>query len=57
VTRWWPLLVGFPPLRHLRRWWWIVPLLLIGRELVGAFLMATVVPWLWGIVAALEAAR
>lgn len=51
------LVLGLVPLSMLRRYWWVIPLALVLRELAGAVLMTTVVPWLWAIVAALEAAR
>lgn len=53
----WRLALGLVPLGLLRRYWWVIPLALVAREVVGAVLMATVVPWLWSVVAALEAAR
>lgn len=53
----WRLALGLVPLGLLRRYWWVIPLALVAREVVGAVLMATLVPWLWSLVAALEAAR
>ena len=47
---------GVIPLSALRRYWWVIPVALVAREVVGAILMTTVIPWLWSIVAALEAA-
>lgn len=49
--------LGLVPVSMLRRYWWVIPVAIVGREIAGAVLMATVVPWLWSIVAALEAAR
>jgi len=41
----------------IRRYWWIVPLAIALDWIIGAILLATVVPWCYATLAAVQAAH